>query len=50
MELPHGDSQLEVIPALVSGNTCVIKPATDTPLSTYNLVQALMDADCRREL
>src|SRR5208282_1710152 len=31
-------------PALVSGNTCVIKPAEDTPLSTYNLVQALMDA------
>ncbi len=30
--------------ALVSGNTCVIKPATDTPLSTYNLVQTLMDA------
>jgi aldehyde dehydrogenase (NAD+) len=29
---------------LVSGNTCVIKPATDTPLSTYNLVQALVDA------
>jgi acyl-CoA reductase-like NAD-dependent aldehyde dehydrogenase len=30
--------------ALVAGNTCVIKPATDTPLSTYNLVQALVDA------
>ena len=34
----------KLFPALVSGNTCVIKPATDTPLSTYNLVQALMDA------
>jgi acyl-CoA reductase-like NAD-dependent aldehyde dehydrogenase len=31
-------------PALVGGNTCVIKPATDTPLSVYNLVQALVDA------
>jgi aldehyde dehydrogenase (NAD+) len=29
--------------ALVAGNTCVIKPATDTPLSVYNLVQALVD-------
>lgn len=34
----------KLFPALVCGNTCVIKPATDTPLSTYNLVQALMDA------
>jgi len=31
-------------PALVSGNTCVIKPATDTPISVYNLVQTLVDA------
>ncbi len=34
----------KLFPALVSGNTCIIKPATDTPLSTYNLVQTLMDA------
>jgi aldehyde dehydrogenase (NAD+) len=34
----------KLFPALVSGNTCVIKPATDTPLSAYNLVQTLMDA------
>jgi aldehyde dehydrogenase (NAD+) len=34
----------KLFPALVSGNACVIKPATDTPLSTYNLVQALVDA------
>jgi aldehyde dehydrogenase (NAD+) len=33
----------KLFPALVAGNTCVIKPATDTPLSTYNLVQALVD-------
>src|SRR5215472_2119209 len=34
----------KLFPALVAGNTCVIKPATDTPLSVYNLVQALVDA------
>jgi len=34
----------KLFPALVAGNTCVIKPAPDTPLSTYNLVQALVDA------
>jgi alpha-ketoglutaric semialdehyde dehydrogenase len=34
----------KLLPALVCGNTCVIKPAQDTPLSTYNLVQALLDA------
>ena len=34
----------KLFPALVSGNACVIKPATDTPLSTYHLVQTLMDA------
>jgi alpha-ketoglutaric semialdehyde dehydrogenase len=33
----------KLFPALVAGNTCVIKPAEDTPLSTYNLVQTLMD-------
>jgi alpha-ketoglutaric semialdehyde dehydrogenase len=34
----------KLFPALVSGNTCVIKPAEDTPLSTHNLVQTLLDA------
>jgi alpha-ketoglutaric semialdehyde dehydrogenase len=34
----------KLFPALVAGNTCVIKPATDTPLSVYNLVQTLVDA------
>ena len=34
----------KLFPALVAGNTCVIKPATATPLSTYNLVKALVDA------
>ncbi len=34
----------KLFPALVAGNACVIKPATDTPLSTYHLVQALVEA------
>jgi aldehyde dehydrogenase (NAD+) len=34
----------KLFPALVCGNTCVIKPASDTPLSVYNLVQTLVDA------
>src|SRR5437588_20611 len=34
----------KLLPALVCGNTCVIKPAQDTPLSTFNLVRTLMDA------
>jgi alpha-ketoglutaric semialdehyde dehydrogenase len=34
----------KLFPALVAGNTCIIKPATDTPLSVYNLVQTLIDA------
>jgi aldehyde dehydrogenase (NAD+) len=34
----------KLFPALVSGDTCIIKPASDTPLSVYNLVQTLVDA------
>ena len=34
----------KLLPALVCGNTCVIKPAQDTPLSTFNLVRSLADA------
>jgi len=34
----------KLLPALVCGNTCVIKPANETPLSTFNLIQALIDA------
>jgi acyl-CoA reductase-like NAD-dependent aldehyde dehydrogenase len=34
----------KIFPALICGNTCVIKPAEDTPLSTFNLVRALVDA------
>jgi aldehyde dehydrogenase (NAD+) len=32
------------MPALICGNTVVLKPAEDTPLSTYNLVQVLAEA------
>jgi alpha-ketoglutaric semialdehyde dehydrogenase len=38
----------KLLPALVCGNTCVIKPAQDTPLSTYNLVRVLTDAGVPR--
>lgn len=38
----------KLFPALVCGNTCVIKPAEDTPLSTLNLVQTLMEAGLPR--
>jgi alpha-ketoglutaric semialdehyde dehydrogenase len=34
----------KIMPALVCGNTVVIKPAEDTPLSTYNLVQVLTES------
>ncbi|MGH9708305.1 MAG: aldehyde dehydrogenase family protein, partial [Candidatus Acidiferrales bacterium] len=33
----------KAIPALVTGNTVVLKPAEDTPLSTYNFVQVLTE-------
>src|ERR1700724_138731 len=41
---PMAISSWKLLPAVVCGNTCVIKPAQDTPLSTFNLVQALSDA------
>ena len=34
----------KLLPAIVCGNTCIIKPAQDTPLSTFNLVRTLADA------
>jgi aldehyde dehydrogenase (NAD+) len=40
---PMAISSWKLLPAVVCGNTCVIKPAQDTPLSTFNLVQALTD-------
>src|ERR1700693_1566013 len=41
---PMAISSWKVLPAIVCGNTCVIKPAQDMPLSTFNLVPALTDA------
>lgn len=41
---PMAISSWKLLPAIVCGNTCIIKPAQDTPLSTFNLVRALMDA------
>jgi len=41
---PMAISYWKLLPAIVCGNTCVIKPAQDTPLSTFNLVRALTDA------
>src|SRR5215471_15150929 len=37
---PMAISSWKLLPAVVCGNTCVIKPAQDTPLSTFNLVRA----------
>lgn len=34
----------KLIPALVCGNTVVLKPAEDTPLSSYNLVKSCEEA------
>src|SRR6202051_2552935 len=34
----------KMMPALVAGNTVVLKPAEDTPLSSYHLVQVLTEA------
>jgi aldehyde dehydrogenase (NAD+) len=38
----------KIMPALILGNTVVIKPASDTPLSAYNLVQVLNEAGIPR--
>jgi len=38
----------KAMPALICGNTVVMKPATDTPLSMYNLVKVLEEAGIPR--
>jgi aldehyde dehydrogenase (NAD+) len=38
----------KMMPALISGNTVVLKPAEDTPLSSYHLVQVLTEAGVPR--
>ena len=44
MEFSHGHSFMENHACLDFGNTVVLKPAEDTPLSSYHLVQALTEA------
>ncbi len=34
----------KIMPALICGNTVVLKPAEDTPLSSYHLVQSMIEA------
>src|ERR1700754_4800311 len=43
-KFPMAIPSWKLIPALICGNTVVIKPAEDTPLSTYNLVKACEEA------
>ena len=38
----------KMMPALISGNTLVLKPAEDTPLSSYHLMQVLTEAGIPR--
>jgi acyl-CoA reductase-like NAD-dependent aldehyde dehydrogenase len=38
----------KMMPALICGNTVVLKPAEDTPLSSYHLVEALTEAGLPR--
>jgi aldehyde dehydrogenase (NAD+) len=38
----------KIMPALILGNTVVFKPASDTPLSAFNLVQVLAEAGVPR--
>jgi aldehyde dehydrogenase (NAD+) len=38
----------KIMPALICGNTVVIKPAQDTPLSTYSLAHVLTEAGLPR--
>ncbi|MCI0532552.1 MAG: aldehyde dehydrogenase family protein [candidate division Zixibacteria bacterium] len=38
----------KLMPALICGNTVVFKPATDTPLSAYNLIKACEEAGVPR--
>src|SRR5580658_5288194 len=45
---PMAITSWKLLPAIVCGNTCVIKPAQDTPLSTFNLVSVLADAGVPR--
>lgn len=41
---PMAIASWKMLPALICGNTVVIKPAEDTPASTFNLVECLIEA------
>jgi aldehyde dehydrogenase (NAD+) len=41
---PMAIASWKMLPALVCGNTVVIKPGEDAPISTYNLVECLIEA------
>src|ERR1700739_2239109 len=44
VNFPMAIPSWKMTPALISGNTIVLKPAEDTPLSSYHYVQALVEA------
>src|SRR5258705_3980516 len=48
LNFPLAIPSWKMMPALISGNTVVIKPAEDTPLSSYHLVQILTEARVAR--
>ncbi len=41
---PMAIASWKLMPALICGNTCVLKPAESTPISAINLVKALQEA------
>lgn len=41
---PMAIASWKMFPAIMAGNTVVLKPAEDTPLSAFNLVSVLVDA------
>ena len=43
LELPRRHPRLEAFPALICGNTAVIKPASDTPACAIRFVELLME-------
>jgi len=48
MELSDSYSSVEDYAPLISGNTLVFKPASDTPLLSIELVKILSDAGCQK--
>ena len=44
LEFPHADAGLETAPALATGNTVVMKPAEQTPLSALRIGELILEA------